>query len=168
MIFTIKQGQHYSNQGLYKWYNRNVKNPKLGYSVVLSDSCWYQNDIVAYSGWNKIFGFGAKLHHWNSARLVWQPNFERAGKLTVSAYVYEMGSWIAIPFAEVSTNSAVSMGIQVVDNRYVFYCGKEFVDYRHHNPQYDKALWPYFGGWDRAYTDMSVSLQRINDIKWIE
>ncbi len=168
MRFTIKQSCHYSNKALLKFLliflNFFRRSGYLNYSVVFSKHWWYDPKVVSYSGWNKIFGFGAIFHHTTSARLVCQPDTE-FGKLTVASYVYENGDWNAIEFSHAYIESAVSMSIDVVDNGtnkgYSFTCGKDIIFIEHSNPKSCKLLWPYFGGIDRAYKRLWIKLKRI-------
>jgi len=175
MKFTIKQGSHYTNKRLWIWFNRKQKSDRLAYSVVLSEEAWFEDRMVAWSGWSKIFGFGGFNHHNNSARLVWRPDPTVYGKLIVAAYTYENGEWTATEFSSCYVENAVSMAIKAEkfthlneDNfsGYRFYCGKDSIFVEHQNPEHKKKLWPYFGGWDRAYREVRVTLKRINDIKW--
>jgi hypothetical protein len=170
MKLTIRQGWHYTNKRWLIWLKKLNRYKRLAYSVSLSEDWWYEEKAVSYSGWNKIFGFGAWYHHGNSARLVCQPDYNVKGRLNVAAYVYEQGDWEAYVFSHMYVKSATSMAVEVVDNEeeigYRFYCGKDSLFVAHINPRYDKKLWPYFGGWDRAYKEVSVLLKRINDIKW--
>jgi hypothetical protein len=164
MIFKIKQGDHYSDKGIYKLYKSLVDNTedRIAYSVVLSKDAWYPKGYVGYSGWNKIFGYGGINHHNNSARLVWQPS-EEEGKLIIAAYVYEEGEWTATEFSHCYTDAAINMTIEITKNGYKFYCGKDEVEIQHYHTEYRKLLYPYFGGRDRAYKDITIKLKKINE-----
>jgi len=167
MNFTIKQGEHYSNRRAWIWFNRHNRRGILTYSVVLSEHAWYSDNVVAYSGWNKIFGFGAWNHHHHSARLVWKPDDLHEGRLLIAAYTYESGVWTAREFSNMFVENAKTMMIESIysdnpsDTGYSFICGDDSEFIRHSNPRYDKKLWPYFGGHDRAYKDIDVRLKKI-------
>jgi hypothetical protein len=168
MKYVIKQSRHYSSKAIWKFFNFLSNRNKLAYSVTFSDTCWYPEEYVSKSGWNKVFGFGSILHHWNSARFVWQPDFENHGKLRIAAYVYDRGEWTAHEFSSVLVGAARSMSIWATQNSYRFMCGTDSIEIEHSNPIFTKKLWPYFGGWDRAYKDMWIKLIRIDDIEWNE
>ena len=167
MKFTIKQGEHYTNRRWWIWLNRRNRTRRLMYSVVLSANSWYSDKLVAYSGWNKIFGFGAWNHHADSARLVYKPDDLHEGRLLVAAYTYEAGIWTAREFSHTYVESARTMAIEAVHDAdpsktgYSFLCGCDQLFVRHPNPINVKKLWPYFGGHDRAYKDFSVTLKKI-------
>jgi len=167
MKFTIKQGEHYSNKRLWIWLNKRNNRKKIIYSVVLDENCWYNENVVSYSGWNKIFGFGAWYHHNDSARFVWKPDYENKGKLIIASYVYKNGDWSATEFSNIYVNNAKTMSIQSIksplpnSSGYLFKCGIDEIFIKHPNPVNDKKLWPYFGGYDRAYKDMNITLNKI-------
>ena len=166
MKYSIKQSAHYSNRWLYKATHYFQNREFSAYSVTFSENCWYPEDYVAYSGWNKIFGFGDIFHHWNSARLVWQPDFDQKDILRIAAYTYERGEWVAIEFSSVPVGVARSMAIWATPTSYRFKCGKDQYEVEHSHPSYTKKLWPYFGGKDRAYKDIQIKLYPIKDINW--
>ena len=167
MNFTIKQGGHYTNKRWWIWFNRHNRRRVLTYSVVLSKDWWYSDKLVSFSGWNKIFGFGAWNHHNHSARFVCKPDDLQEGRLVVAAYTYESGVWTAKEFSDYYVENAKTMSIESVyganpaETGYLFKCGanEEFV--RHPNPRYEKKLWPYFGGHDRAYKELRATLKKI-------
>ena len=166
MKFKIKQTRHYTNKGLYKLLHFLQRNNYQKYSVVFSDNAWYPSNNVGKSGWNKIFGFGCIFHHSNSARLVWQPDFDNKGMLKIAAYVYDNGEWTDYEFSKVPINTARSMAIWATADSYKFKCGNDQYEVEHPNPVYIKKLWPYFGGWDRAYRDIYITLYPIKDVEW--
>jgi hypothetical protein len=172
MKFKIKQGNHYTNKRWWIRLNRKNRFKKIAYSVVLSSNWYYNDNIISYSGWNKIFGFGAINHHNISARLVCKPDKENKDKLIIASYVYKNGEWYDNIFSYTYTENAKSMAIRVIEDDditkrgYKFYCGYDSIFIQHDNPRYEKKLWPYFGGWDRSYKDIFITLKKITDIKW--
>jgi len=167
MKFTIKQGEHYTNKRWWIWLNKQNSRRKIIYSVVLGKTCWYKNEVVSFSGWNKIFGFGAWYHHNDSARFVWKPDYENKDRLIIASYVYNNGEWESNEFSYTYTDNAKTMSIEVIKtplpntSGYLFKCGNDEIFINHPNPVNNKKLWPYFGGYDRAYKDMDITLKKI-------
>ncbi len=88
MKYKVNKGNHYANLTLDRLQPFTTK---WDGTFNINRNWWYEDDDIAYSGWNKLGGvsefFGI---HNRSARLVFQPS-DNLGEFTMAGYVYSNG-----------------------------------------------------------------------------
>ena len=162
MRYIIKKGKHFA-----KWsWNRLwpfAKIPKQ-FMVKFGDECWYDNSLVENPGYNKLCGFSGLNIHYNSARVVWQPDFDSPGYIKLYGYVYDRGgNWKAEYIMTVKTEEAFNIFIGYSNGKWVFivtsYNGGKTIEMSGHKPIIKLKAYPYFGGKDTAYHDMTINIK---------
>jgi hypothetical protein len=166
MIFTIKKGSHYCNQGLYKICNLFNFQTHIEYSVIFRQSCVYTLNTTDQLDINKLFGFslGAN-HHLDSVRFGW--NY-LDGKIILHGYWYSNGKRNNLFITRVNVEEECILGIVVESDNTTFTCKKTATGavtkikvYRSKKFQPGYTLWPYFGGNNTAPHDMEISMTKI-------
>lgn len=162
MKYKIKQGKHYHSNLTMRVVDalRLCNKDYIGYHVMLESNCWYPSSVVQNSGYNKLFGAGKMNHQEDSARFVWQPDFDNVGRIKIFSYVYQDGIWTAkyLFTSSVGQWYALSIYLYYDPLSYVFsYVDNEYI-VEHNDPVLRKVLQPYFGGQDTAYKDMVIHL----------
>lgn len=161
MEFKIKAGKHYHSN----WMARiqaitNIREKKsITKTAMFTESCWYPESYVKYAGHNKLFGGGAILHKQNSARFVWQPDFENQGKINIFSYVYKDGDWTDEYLFTTTVGAWEKLVLTRSHIGYTFRWDGGFLNVSHDKPTLLKPLQPYFGGQDTAYRTMIIHLK---------
>ncbi len=175
MIYTIKQGRHYSN----------ILNPNrlwVGYGVHHIDfSFQFLNNPCYVLGneddWdiNKLFGisFGPE-HHKNSFRIGWRPTNDNM--ISLHSYYYNHGTRKDSFIYAINYNSVVDGGITIDREAgkittWISVNGNSVwskIDFNFD----DVSLWsfrlfPYFGGNARATHDIHLSLKNKIECKFV-
>lgn len=133
--------------------------------VYFSDKCWYKKSDLdkdkngnPLTGWNKLFGFSGWLIHKFSARLVWQPDFDRWGWIIIALYVYDNGDWTAREIARVQVNTIHKMSVTAEDGYYTGTVEDTTVSLdADKTPHFIKAE-PFFGGQSGSPWKMCIYL----------
>jgi len=110
------------------------------------------------TGWNKLFGFSGFLIHLFSARLVWQPVFDRPGWIRIALYVYNKGVWDAVEIAQVQVHTINKMSVRAATDGYYGWVNNNFRFLEaEKTPHFIKAE-PYFGGQSTSPEDIDIYL----------
>lgn len=165
MIFTIKEGKHYSDKWAHKLLRAVNLSRKVEYLVNFDRRCLYTVDGVDRFDINKLFGFSIGLnHHGNSARFGWRSNGE---EIIISAYVYREGVVETVVVGSVSPGERFKASIEVIGRKYRFTAVgpgqiSSISEFNAGTCFYPGlSLWPYFGGSRTAPHDMSIELYRL-------
>ncbi len=161
MKYKIKKGKHYHSnwtariKALFDIRNRS----RIAYKAMLEENCWYPESFVNTAGYNKLFGGGALLHKQNSARFVWQPDYDNEGQFKIYSYVYTNGEWDAKYLFNMHVGQWYDMRIVKQPTGYLFDWTDGYDLITHPKPGLKKLLQPYFGGHDTAYNNMTIWLK---------
>ena len=175
MRYTIKKGRHRARPIWPRfWRGKKGKTVRI-YKITLHEDCWYSQDQVVNSGVNKAFGLSFFLHgerFWgkipflrkyiNSAMVGWKSSLQ-PGRFMLYSYTDKAGKETRDPTglnAEVEVPFLVKFTImrrilQVSIGENIIYQGQK------PNIGFGYILKPYFGGDDKAYHTMHVTVERI-------
>lgn len=164
MIFTTKQGQHYSDQLLYKIANCINNTNRLAFVVTFTNSCAYTLPKEDQEDINKLFGFSNGLHHKNSARFGW---CYLNGKIQLWAYFYNNGQRKHTYITSLEFNKPYQLYLTAHDDHYEFMVDDDYTAValikvpKTTANQLGYRLWPYFGGNNASPQDIKIHLTRI-------
>jgi hypothetical protein len=152
MTYTIKRGRHYCNFTLGRLQPFATK--REGQVQIPLDN-YYSKSLVQNSGWNKLTGVGQFFGvHTNSGRLVWQPNFDKAGYFRIAGYIYDKGERKEIEFANIKGGDWVDYSVKHKHGQWRFMINGIAIRITGSKPLLPIKLFPYFGGKDSAYYKM--------------
>lgn len=136
--YTIKKGRHYSGFRLKPFFRCD----SLEADVTFHDSCRYyeKGNNQLNEQVNKLFGFGAFLHHKNSHRIGWRYDKE-SGLIRLYTYNYFQGERFIREF------DSCKIGQR---KRIVCQSGKPYY--------FGFYLWPHFGGKAPAKQDTKITI----------
>ena len=158
MDFKIEKGNHYSDFSCDRLHP-NVVLP-MAVNVELSAGCWYDRGDVEYTGMNKLIGVsGARIHR-NSARLVWQPDFKKAGVFKLYGYVYENGTKTQEYIASVNQYEWFNFVVDYDGDKWSFTVNDTTVYMNGNKPEILFKTYPYFGGKSTAPNCMHIIVKR--------
>ena len=156
--YTIKAGEHYSDQNVYAEIETHV----LKFSVRFDSSAIYssllpenQYDI------NKLYGFSdnASHHHEYSARMGWGWS---ENELRLYAYVYNAGTVLSKEITTVVPGSEVSCSIEADSSHYIFRVN-HITEALPRSATTVKGkgyrLYPYFGGDEPAPHNITIKIR---------
>lgn len=164
MIFKIKQGQHSSNQHLYKIANYFNLSNKMAFAVTFTDSCAYDLHSIDQLDINKLFGFSNGKHHDNSARFGWS---YINNKIQLWAYYYNNGQRKNKLLTILELNKPYQLYLRVVETKYQFAVADTTRALallrvpKGTDKNFGYRLWPYFGGNSVSPHDMEIHMTRI-------
>jgi hypothetical protein len=160
-VWTIKKGHHYCTNLLrVRLYLKQVR---LSYDVIFTDSCAYTMDYPHNLDVNKLFGLSYGAHHNNSVRFGWHSN----NGIQLFAYYYINGvrkeDWICClkpniqyKFTIIRLADKYSLVITGADN----FLKQKIVDHPVILPNYGYELFPYMGGTQTAVQDIKILMHR--------
>lgn len=147
MIYTIPKGSH-----------RSVWFPKLTFKRELSFVFSFPTPIYETDFTNKVYGFIDGIDpHYNSVRV----GFRRKGNvIIISSIIYNNSVRTITTLKEVDLNAEVSATIKkTIFFYYITINGDTFRFDRTSNCDFFSfMLFPYFGGVDKALTDIKVKI----------
>ncbi len=165
MIFTIKEGNHFSDQLCFKLSNIFNFSGSQAFTVTFTDSCAYkleskqdQEDI------NKLFGFSCGWHHKNSARFGW--SFVNR-KIQLWAYYYNNSRRSYTHITSLDFNKPYQLRLTALESCYEFIVDSDYVAVallkvpRRGRKTIGYNLWPFFGGNNPAPHDIKINLEPI-------
>jgi len=164
MLFTVKKGNHYSDQFLYKSFNFLNINGHLEFKVNFNDSCRYSLPKEDQEDINKLFGFSIGFnHHKDSARFGW---FYKEGEIHLYSYTYIEGKRSYEFISKLEIGKEYLLSIFYIGDQWEFWaCSnknllgvKTVKSKRSFSTGY--KLWPYFGGNNPATHDITISMVR--------
>jgi hypothetical protein len=152
--YIIKKGRHYANfklERLWPFTDLAIRG-----EVMLSKECWYPEECIKHSGWNKIRGIGQIFGvHTNSGRLGFQANTKKEGYCTIAGYWYtDGGDWNATVIKDIKVEQWYPFIIDWNDGEWFFSIDNSYVTAEGSKPFCPVQLNPYFGGEDKAYNTM--------------
>ena len=178
MKYTISKGNHY-NDGKIRMITASVfgavsadlvvrgfnlhLSSELGRYVRFPKNAWYPRSAVEYTGYNKLVGFGGLNIHKYSARIVWQPDFNRPGYINTYLYVYgHLGNkWESKFITSVKTGEVIKLSVSAEEAHYMGIvndvCKILPAD---KTPHFIKAE-PYFGGKSTAPYDITIEMWKV-------
>lgn len=166
MKYTIKEGRHYHSNKKARLYDFlcTQQRSSIRATIMISENCWYDKSYIVNTGYNKLFGAGMLAHQVNSARFVWNPDYENKGRFNIYAYTYNNGVWSAEFLGTVSAGQWFTCEIVSTGTTYEYFLDDDaYTSMPCPNPKLTKILQPYFGGQDTAYRDMHI---HIKNIRW--
>jgi len=161
VIFTIKQGQHYSDQLLYKMFNCINNMDRLCFDVTFTNSCAYSLPHEDQEDINKLFGFSNGLHHNNSARFGW---YYLNNKIQLWAYFYNNKQRKSTHITSLELNKPYQLCLIAHNDYYEFIVESDYaVVALIEVPKTTKnklgyKLWPYFGGNNTSPQDIYIHM----------
>jgi hypothetical protein len=165
MIFTVKQGKHYSDGLIYKALNLFTFTGKLSRTVMFDESCEYSLPTEDQRDVNKLFGYSVGFdHHQNSARFGW--HWYR-GSIYVSAYLYRDGERIDLPLTKLNLKTwyQFSLEAQAESDCFVIRDHESTLVIanieRRAKFRGGIQLWPYFGGNNSAPHDVQIRMESL-------
>jgi len=133
----VKKGNHYSGFRFRPF----IRMKELKAWVCFTDSCrYYTDDIQLTEQVNKLFGYGAILHHRRSYRIGWRYNQEK-DIIDLFEYFYIKGEPHIKKFDSMKIGQTKKL--KVKSKKYVW-----FGVYR----------WPYFGGKEPAPKNITIKM----------
>lgn len=158
--FRIKKGKH-SNSNFWSRLLVLNFNKKLTRLVTFGKECWYPEDLVLYSGFNKLLGVSYILNHQWSGRIVWMPDFKRKDYIKLYTYVYDAAERLPnVYLGSVKVDELFYASVEVVDKGYKFKFNSEERVIEVKRPKGCFKQYPYFGGKDKAYHEMNIYMEK--------
>lgn len=163
MIFTIKNGSHYSNQFWYKLLNFFNFKSNLTYEVIFNVTSIYKFPNVDQQDINKLFGYSNGMHHNNSSRFGW--NYD-GQDLILWAYYYNSGQLKYKQLTKIEFGETYQLSIYNENSACNFIVRKNnklavtlIVDSNSNSIGY--KLWPYFGGNNVDPHDITIEMSKV-------
>lgn len=102
--WVIKKSRHYSLSNFWLRLFPSFGFKTKSYQFQLDESCWYAFSDADDYDINKLFGYSYGMHHVNSTRIGWRPNFDK--KDTFDLFIYNYNDKIRTMqlFANVNSN----------------------------------------------------------------
>lgn len=126
---------------------------ELSGSFTLDSSTWYikKDENPDWLDINKLTGISLGLHHRDSIRLGWRPDFNRQGMIEIFAYWYNKSqrSFASIGFVPTKTPIQFSIQMYRKEGSVSIQVGDNIVynfDYKFPSIGIGYLLYPYFGG----------------------
>ena len=161
-VYTIEKGNQYANGTRFK--RDKVVGNCIKDEWIFGDECWYTEDLVEHSGYNKLTGLGNLIYignggHNRSARIVWRPDHDVPGKIDLYAYIYSADTithsadWEVKPMGvSVQTGEPFTLWISPKHDEYWhFEINGKALDFYGILPTATYRMLPFFGGQDFAY-----------------
>lgn len=153
--YIIKKGNHSS--GFH--FNPNWDKMHFRIEVMFGYRCSYESfgDVDDYDI-NKLYGISWGMHHSNSYRIGWRPDYK--GNIILSNYYYVDGERKYEDICVVPTDTNVTIefdrGDILINTLVDSWKSKVDLDM---STSWGYTLYPYFGGNKTAPTDMIISLK---------
>jgi len=162
-VYTILKGHHYHRFHLIR-IPRFVKSRFIGGEFRLTPSCYYEFENQDDYDLNKLVGVSRGLRvHRDSVRLAWRPEFERKNYFQIHAYVYDKGNRVSRYLTTVGAHEKITWEIMMSDGNYHIKVGDESLTIKKSKTRgWGFALYPYFGGDNKARQNMNIYLKWIN------
>lgn len=112
--WIINKGWHSSLSNFWlrlvpKWNNGKP----VTYKFKMSGDNWYPYKEPDDHDVNKFFGFSMGLHHKDSIRLGWAPNFNKRGSFNIYFYLYNNGARFFSRFTKINADTDYTITISV-------------------------------------------------------
>ena len=160
ILYTIKQGDHFTEKNFYK----PVEVSELKFLVKFDSSAIYQTNTEENQyDINKLYGFSDNNthHHLYSARFGWSWN---NNSLRLYGYVYNEGKVVKTELGTVAIGTEISCSIKIAGNQYIFSMNDVQINMpRNSTTLVAKGylLYPYFGGDETAPHDIRVWIKNF-------
>jgi len=168
MKFIIKKGYHKHNSIIsrMKLYSYNFKD-HIKFRFKITKSSWYEHKNEDSYDFNKLIGMRWWISHVNEADFVWLPNFNKRGWFNVWWYGYNNKKRYyespGSPFYEFEGDTWVYGEIMKIRNRerrgYLYIINDKKNFYENDNPQSIWIIQPFFGGDNKAPTDIKIYIE---------
>ena len=165
MIFTILEGNHYSNQSLYKLANLFNFKKTAKYKVKFNCTGIYEIPSQYQTSINKLFGFSSGMHHTKSARFGW--NCGDKDKINIFAYCYINNERTSLFLKSIDVNKEYHLEITDNNTEYIFIITRNNSRLKHTiakaktDFKISYNLWPYFGGEWAAPHNVNIELTKF-------
>ena len=157
--YIIRKDQHRSGLYFSPHFGKSTEIKK----VIFSDRCWYDKINEDSLDINKLFGFSHGLHHNNSVRFGWIPDFSNRNKIQIWSYLYHKGIRKFDLICTVDCREVHQYKISIIDNR-VFFAINDLegnllgeLNYEFSTKfKWGYNLFPYFGGDNTSPKDLDI------------
>lgn len=157
--FTIRQGQHYSDQNGVK----SVRTSEMKFMAKFDNSAIYQTQIPENQyDINKLWGFSEGINNqYNSARIGWSWNQDA---LRLYGYVYANGVRHYQEITTVAIGTDITCSIKLAGNTYLFTVNGVSISLPR-GPSTSQASgyqqYPYFGGDETASHLITIMMKSL-------
>lgn len=132
--------------------------------LMFSVRCYYSELNSDSYDINKLFGFSHGLHHQNSVRFGWKPDFQIENKIEIWSYVYNRGIRNFTKICSVNCKEIINYSISIENSMVNFTVSSETgniisnfsIDYTIPLVKIGYHLFPYFGGNNKAPRRMDI------------
>jgi len=160
MIYTIKEGNHYSNKLLPVF---TCKNSIEGTFKFIGDI--YYKDSSKNKNTNKLFGLSDNLyHHWDSVRIGWRVPIINTSNIIqnieLMGIIYNNGSRTIKPLLFIQPNIEYEFYIEIEKDKYILEIDGYYFEFDR-DSEYNfirYLLKPYFGGSDKSPKDFKIEI----------
>ena len=160
MVFTIKEGKHYSDNRFHKAVHL-LRTKTISYDVTFTESCKYQLGSPDQLDINKLFGYSNCIDpHIESTRVGWRWNGE---KIAIFAYLYRDGARSDYHIKDIECGVEYTIQLERIEGHDIFKILRAgavvAVEVFERKPSlFAWSLWPYFGGNQTAPHDIHIQL----------